>query len=171
MRVKIVNPNGTLVDSEVRMNDIVDVAVDCAMDGYILKYHADTDLWVCEPETPPAPVSYNDRGDAASWDFSKADLSTDGQWHVLNLSDKVPEGTTLIHLKIKAQIAYNNSIIAFCKNGSVNKLNGTTLMIRHGNNEYYEEVWVACDENRKIEYWMSNRTWVILDVMIRGYFA
>lgn len=117
----------------------------------------------------PCSGNYSDRGDPSSWDFSKTDFSTDGQWHVLDLSNIVPEGTMIVHLKIKAQIAYNNSIIAFCKKGITNKLNGTTLMIRHGNNEYYEEAWVACDADRKIEYWTSNRIWVILDMLVRGW--
>ena len=167
MRVKIVNSEGSLIDPEVHLNDIKGVIVDSPVEGDVLRYNGNG-VWEAATPTAPAPVSYYDRGDPSSWDFSKADFSTDGQWHVLDLSSIVPMGTTLVHLKIKAQIAYNNSIIAFCKNGSINKLNGTTLMIRHGNNEYYEEVWVACDTDRKIEYWMSNRTWVILDMLVRG---
>ena len=166
MRVRIVSPNGELIDSEVRMNDIVDVVADAPTEGQIIKRNSNG-LW--EATDPPVPGSYVDRGDPASWDYSKADLTTDGQWHTLDLSSIVPEGATLVHLKIKAQIAYNNMIIGFCKKGIVNKQNGATLMIRHGNNEYYEEAWVACDADRKIEYWTSDQTWVMLDILVRGW--
>lgn len=119
---------------------------------------------------PMMPAAYNDRGDLPSYDFSKTDFTKDGEWHVLNLSDKVPEGTTLIHLGVAAVIAYNNSYIQFRKNGNVNNINKNVIVIRLGNKEYYEDRWVACDEGRKIEYWMSNRTWVQLDVFVRGSF-
>lgn len=112
---------------------------------------------------------YVDRGDPAAWDYSKVDFLTDGAWHTLDLSAIVPQGATLVHLKIKALTAFNNSIIAFCKNDIINKLNGATIAIRHGASDYYEEAWVACDADRKIEYWTSNQTWVILDLMVRGW--
>lgn len=144
-----------------------DVNINNPTDRQVLTFNESSDKW--ENIAPGGVGRYTDRGDPTSWDFSKTDFSTDGQWHVLDLSSIVPEGATVVHLKIKAQIAYNNSIIAFCKKGMTNKLNGATLMIRHGNNEYYEERWVACDVDRKIEYWTSNRTWVILDVLVRGW--
>lgn len=118
----------------------------------------------------PCGGSYNDRGDPASWDFSKTDFTADGQWHTLDLSDIVPEGATLIHLGVGAVIAYANSYIQFRKNGIVNDINKKVIVILFGNKEYYEEAWVACDANRKIEYWMSNRTWVQLDMVVRGWF-
>lgn len=115
-------------------------------------------------------LSYTDRGDPASWDFSKADLSTDGAWHVLDLSPIVPDGVALIHLAIRAASAYNNQTIVFCKNGLVNKLNGLTIRVPHGGNqEYYKAGWVACGADRKLDYWTNNITWQALDVLIRGW--
>lgn len=116
------------------------------------------------------PKSYIDRGDAASWDFSKADFIIDGDWHVLDLSGIVPEGTSLIHLSIVAQSAYNDKVIKFCKCGNVNNFNKELIGIQHGNKEYYESRFIACDVDGKIEYWISSGYWPVLDVLIRGWF-
>lgn len=168
MRVKIVNSQGSLIDPEVHLNDIVGVAVDCPMNGQMLRYNASNGLWECVTLNAPSG-QYHDRGDPSSWDYSKADLSTDGAWHTLDLFSIVPVGTTLVHLFVAAVIAYPNSYIQFRKNGVVNDINKKVIVILFGNKEYYEEVWIACDADRKIEYWMSNRTWVQLDVLIRGW--
>jgi hypothetical protein len=113
---------------------------------------------------------YYDRDDPSSYDFSKADLSTDGQWHVLDLSGIIPTGTTLVHFSIRAASAYEDQTIVFCKNGITNKLNGATIRVPHGGNkEYYKSDWVAPDADRKIEYWTSNITWQMLDMLIRGW--
>ncbi len=170
MRVRIVSPNGALIDQEVRMKDITDVIANVPNEGDILKYNSN-EVWECSRESAPPPVSYNDRGDPSSVDFSKTDFTTNGEWHVLNLSGIVPEGATLVHLLISANTAYNNSWIRFCKKGIVNKINADWMSIRHGNTENYESKWVACDADRKIEYWMSNQVWIQLDVLVRGWFA
>lgn len=169
MRVRIVSPNGALIDQEVRLNDIVDVVADIPNQGDILRRNGA--IWESAPAPAPAPVSYNDRGDPASWDFSKTAFTADGAWHVLDLSSIVPEGATVIHLGIGAVIAYSNSYIQFRKKGNINDINKKVIVILFGNKEYYEEAWVACGTDRKIEYWMSNRTWVQLDVMVRGWFT
>lgn len=45
-------------------------------------------------------MAYIDRGDPPSWDYSKTDFTTDGQWHTLNLRSIVPEGASLVHLRV-----------------------------------------------------------------------
>lgn len=118
-----------------------------------------------------ADLSYTDRGDPSSWDYSKADFTTDGEWHTLDLSGIVSEGATVVHLSVYAYNAYANSWIFFCKKGIVNRtFNREAFSIRQGGNvEYYESKWVACDEDRKIEYWMTDRDWGRLDMVVRGW--
>ena len=169
MRVKIVAPNGSLIDPEVRLNDVVDVAATAPANGQILRYNADTKCWECVTDVA-ASGQYYDRGDPSSVDFSKADFATDGDWHVLNLSNIIPVGTTLVHLRVYAYTSSVPSWIFFSKNGSVNRTNRAAIAVRHGANaEYYESVWVACDSDRKIEYMMSNYNWGALDVLVRGW--
>jgi len=169
MRVCIVDSNGEPLKTEINLNDIVDVVVDTAVEADILKYNGNG-VWESGPAPAPSPVSYNDRGDPSSWDFSKTDFTADGGYHVLDLSSKVPEGTTLVHLLVHALTAYNNSLIIFRKNGNINDVNREIIYVRHGNNTYLESKWVACDADRKIEYWTTDVVWVSLDVMVRGWF-
>ena len=151
----------------ITLSGLNDINIHNPNDGQLLRYNASSYLW--ENVVFPTGEGYTDRGDPPSYDFSKTDFTTDGEWHVLDLSGIVPEGTTLVHLLIGANTAYNNSWIRFCKKGLVNKLNCAWVNVRHGNSLYYKSKWVACDADRKIEYWMSNRTWIQLDVLVRGY--
>lgn len=168
MRVRIVSPEGKVLNTEVHLDDILDVEINNPVeDGSLLKFDAATQTW--RKALSEVSGGYIDRGDPASYDFSKADFSTDGQWHVLDLSNIVPAGTTLVHLSIGAVIAYANSYIQFRKNGIVNDINKKIIVILFGNKEYYEDAQVACDADRKIEYWMSDRTWVTLDMLVRGW--
>ena len=163
MRIKdiLMSPGAIL------LTGLNDVNIDNPMNGQELTYQSDSQKW--ENVMPCGATGYTDRGDPSSYDFSKTDFTTDGEWHVLDLSVLVPEGTTLVHLLIGANTAYNNSWIRFCKKGSVNRLNADWMSIRHGNTENYESKWVACDADRKIEYWMSSRVWIQLDVLVRGW--
>lgn len=158
-------------DTEMKMDDIVDVAATAPNGGEILRYNENdgNPIWEAGPIPTPCPVSYSDRGDPSSWDFSKTDFSTDGAYHTLDLSSIVPEGASLVHLLVHGLIAYNNSIIIFRKKGNINDVNREILYVRHGNCTYLHSLWVACDAGRKIEYWMSDRTWVSLDVVVRGW--
>lgn len=123
-------------------------------------------------EGNPNSVSYTDRGDPSSVDFSKTDFTADENWHVLDLSSIVPEGASLIHLSISAltEKKDKNSTIVFCKKGISNKLNVAKIGFHHGDKEYFEDKFVVCDTERKIEYLISNVNWIILNVSIRGWF-
>lgn len=161
-------------DNEMKMDDIIDVAATAPNNGEILKYNENdgNPVWEAGPVPTPCPVSYNDRGDPSSVDFSKTAFTTDGQWHTLDLSSIVSEGATLVHLLVYTFNSFANSWIFFCKKGNTNRtVNRAPISIRQGGNiEHYESVFVACDENRQIEYMMTNRVWDgALDVVVRGW--
>lgn len=153
----------------ILLTGLNDVNIDNPVNGQHLTYNLTAQKW--ENITPSGATGYVDRGDPSSWDFSKTDFTTDGEWHILNLSSIVPEGTTIVHLSVYAYNAYNESWIFFCKKGIVNReFNREPMHLQHGGNiEYYQSMWVACDSDRKIEYWMTNRDWGKIDVLVRGW--
>lgn len=158
-----------LAPAAIVLNGLSDVNIENPTDGQTLKYNIVGHKW--ENIIPSGTTGYVDRGDPSSWDYSKTDFTTDGQWHVLNLSSIVPEGATVVHLSVYAYNAYAESWIFFCKKGIVNRtINREAMHVHHGGNiEYYESKWVACDSDRKIEYWMTNRTWGKIDLLVRGW--
>ncbi len=68
MRVKIVDKDGKLLDSEVRMNDIVNVVADAPADGEILRYNASNELWEAGGESD---VALNNTHRATAHDYDQ----------------------------------------------------------------------------------------------------
>jgi hypothetical protein len=151
----------------ILLTGLNDVNINNPVGGQNLTYNIVTQKW--ENISPSGATGYIDRGDPSSADFSKTDFSINGQWHVLDLSDKVDEGATIIHFSVMVQSAVDDSTIVFVKNGSVNRKNGATIRVPHGSKEYFKSDWVACDSDRKVEYWISNVNWPILDFLVRGW--
>lgn len=112
---------------------------------------------------------YVDREDPSAYDFTKEDLTTDLQWHDLDLSSIIPEGVNLIHMKVRLS-AFELGGFQLRKKGNTNDVNAATMKVQVANVYYYEDFFVTCDSNRKIQYLASNITWTNLDIVIRGWF-
>ena len=118
---------------------------------------------------PHFSLNYIKRGDPSVYDFTKEDFITDLQWHDLDLSNVVPEGTKLVRMKIK-MVSSSLGGISFREKGNINEINQATIKIQVSNIYYYEEFDVNCDSNRKIEYLASDVPWTVIDIIIRGWF-
>ena len=115
-------------------------------------------------------LNYVDRGDPSDYDFDKDDLTTDLTWRDLDLSSIVPEGAQLIHIRVRLA-SFDLAGLQFRKKGNTNTINTVTTKIQVANIYYYEDFFVACDNNRKIQYLASDVTWTNLDIAIRGWFT
>jgi len=115
-------------------------------------------------------MHYVDRGDPDSYDFTKADFTADLQWHNLDLSAIVPEDTTLVHIRVRLS-CFDLAGLQFRKKGNTNNINNAVMKIQIANIYYYEDFFVSCDSDRKIQYLSSNVTWNNLDLIIRGWFT
>jgi len=113
---------------------------------------------------------YVDRGDPLEHDFTKEDLITDLQWHDLDLSNIIPEGTNLVHMRVRINASELGGL-QFRKKGNINNLNVTVMKIQVSNVFYYEDFFVSCDYDRKIQYLASNITWTNIDILVRGWFT
>lgn len=114
---------------------------------------------------------YVDRGDPASYDYAKEDLTIDGAWHDLNLSALVAAGAKAVfiigHLN-------GNAIdwkISFRKKGNVNEVNHGGMETLRANVTRHRSSTVSLDVNRVIQYKVDNENWTTLDLAVRGWWT
>jgi len=148
------------------LNELEDVCIKSPFEGQMLKYNNTTENWK-NVESPSA--LYYDRGDPVSEDFSVGDFTKDGVWYDLDLSSIVPEGATLVHLRVKL-CAPSLAGIQFRKKGNVNVVNVSMAKTQVANVYYYQDTYVICDSNRVIQYIVGPVSWTVIDVTVRGWF-
>ena len=114
---------------------------------------------------------YVDRGDPAAWDFTLAGLTTDDNWHDLDLSSIVPVGAIAVEFLILLADDIKDSRFFMRKNGNVNAFNIIQLRTQVANQILGGNVIIACDENRVVEYRASNLTWSSIDIIVKGWWV
>jgi len=115
-----------------------------------------------------ADLGAHNRGDAAADDWDEATLTADGAWHELDLSAKVPVGTSLVIFRLYAKDDIINSYMLFRKKGETNNVNVSNLRIAVANVHHTKDAFVFCDGDRKIEYFMSNVVWTSIGLTVAG---
>lgn len=109
------------------------------------------------------------RGDPAVNDYSLIDLTTDGNWHDLDLSGIVPDGAIGVSLHIHVVATGINKSITLRENGNVNTVNTSVVntqiafLVNHGDGV------LALDSDRKIEYSTSVGGWVVIELAVKGW--
>lgn len=113
---------------------------------------------------------YNDRGDPSAYDFTLANLTTDGTWRDLDLSAIVPAGTKAVLLLINVWDDKSNTDLYLKEKGNSNAYNASRINTQIANVSILNDAIVACDDNRKIQYYAENTTWTALNLVVRGWF-
>jgi hypothetical protein len=113
---------------------------------------------------------YVDRGDPAAFDFAVGDLTTDGNWHDLDLSSIVPAGAVAVHLRVYAEDDVLKMSVLFRKNGNSNTINAGRVQTYNANARTTDDVIVALDSNRIIEYLASNVVWIDIKIVVAGWY-
>lgn len=123
-----------------------------------------------------------ERGDPSAWDFrldgsgtlqggGANPLTTDGAWHDLDLSALVPAGAAVVIVYSVSDNLVAKSV-GFRKNGNVNTPG--TIRIRTEIADDYEVGGtppIVCDSDSKIEFWASDTTWTVIDLVIIGWWV
>lgn len=112
---------------------------------------------------------YHYRGDVSGFDFSIGDLTLDGAWHDLDLSNIVPDGTKAVELWFRAADDIINSTFDLVRNGDTNKINRASAMIQVANVYTHHNLIVACDSGRIVEYRATNTTWLEISIIVKGW--
>ena len=114
---------------------------------------------------------YVDRGDPATYDYAKEDLSLDGAWHDLNLSAIVPAGAKAVLFVGHVEGNAVDWEIIFRKKGQTNEINHGGMETLRANIERCRLMICAIDTNRVLQYKADNQAWATLDLGIRGWWT
>lgn len=114
---------------------------------------------------------YVDRGDPADWDFDLTDLTTDSNWHDLDLSGIVAAGgaSHLVHILIYILDDTSEKYITFQEKGNVNSYNTDPLYTQVANIYNAGSLLVMMDGDRIIQYKTSNTTFSGIYILVRGW--
>lgn len=107
---------------------------------------------------------YVDRGDTSGWDFTQSSgITTDGDWHTLDLSSIVPAGAKAVHLRVFVLDDVSGSDFYVRKLGYVGTDSAMFCVFTQAASTYYSaDGIVACDSNRCVQYKAANTTWTVL---------
>jgi hypothetical protein len=112
--------------------------------------------------------TYTDR-DASDWDFELGDFTTDAAWHDLDLSSIVPAGAVLVHMHVVVNDETPGNGIQFRKNGNTGGTCVAFARVQAANVNNQEDMMVACDSNRVIEYAAHNTTFTNIVIAVKGW--
>lgn len=115
------------------------------------------------------PPVYIDRGDSASIDFLKDDLTLDGSYQTLDLSNIVPAGASAIAFRITLRNASLPAVFRLVHPDHSIRINRGEYRVAVANVSIHYDAMVGCDANRNVTYWGSNVAWVYLSAIIKGW--
>lgn len=112
---------------------------------------------------------YEDRGDPADFDYDIGDFTRDESWYDLDLSSIVPAGVKVVSLMCRVNSAGAGRWIMFRKNGNVNNISQSRVVAQVANVSNFQDLIVACDTNRVIEYRVTAAGFTDLDLVVKGW--
>lgn len=112
---------------------------------------------------------YRDRGTYSSFDFSQAELTTDGNWHTLDLSSIIDANAKAVSIRLKARSDIVGSKMRFRKTGTT--MTGHTCEFRIqiaglDNNAHFT---IGVDTDGKLDYNITDVVWDDISMVIRGW--
>lgn len=117
----------------------------------------------------PAGHKYVHRTTPAKEDFDETDLTVEITWTDIILPDIVPVGTIAVLLGVYLKTTEANRTIQFRKNGDDNFVEGNGLTTQVAGQGIRNHFWVACDADRKIEYYKGAATWTNINVTVLAW--
>lgn len=112
-----------------------------------------------------------DRGDANDHDFRKVNLTTDGAWHDLDLSNIIPIGTKLVAMRVSFASAPVAFFGIFRTKGATFAYNAATNRTQVSGIFVDADLFVAPDSNRKVEYKFSNGVFVEIYITVKAWWT
>lgn len=113
--------------------------------------------------------SFVDRGDPAAVDYITGDFTKDNTWYELDLSGVVPAGAKAVAITIVVFTTAVGSELSFRRAGNLRTINKATIMTQVANIFLANDLVIAVDSDRKIEYRASVATWVVINVSVKGW--
>ena len=110
-----------------------------------------------------------DRGDAAGDDWDETTLTTDETWNDLDCSSVVPANAKAILFEVVIEDNTVDAQFILRENGNSNTINIDGAITQVANVRVINNIIVACDSNRIVEYYGSAIAWTRIDLTIRGW--
>lgn len=114
-------------------------------------------------------TSFVDRGDPAAYDFTKLTLTSDGTWHVMDLSAIVPAGAKAVTLRSDLWNADVGIHLRMRTLGNTNLYNVSSAITQVAGIIIYNDHIIPLDTDRKIEYIMPSTTWIAVNITVKGW--
>lgn len=114
--------------------------------------------------------AYRDRGDPASYDWTQADLTTDGAWHDLDLSSVVTSNAEVVAVLLAVEVSDNDADlhINFRQNGNSNSINVGTVVTRKASTTEHTDLIVGITSG-VIEYKADSHSWNTINIAVKGW--
>ncbi len=106
--------------------------------------------------------------DGASFDFTEADMTTDGTFRSLDISSIVPSGTEWIIVTVNADDNLVDQTLNLNGTGTSN-FNRLTLSTQVANQNIAKHGWIKINPQRLLYYQASSTTWTNINIKIVGY--
>lgn len=116
-------------------------------------------------------LTWVDRGDPASVDFDKDDLTIDYNWHELDLSTIIPKNAKLVMLRVIVNVMEIGRFCRFRKAGNSNDYNTVKIRTQAGAAEYAVTTFVSCNTDGVVEYKIQTAVWNKFDITVGGWFV
>lgn len=116
-------------------------------------------------------MTYHDRGDPASVDFSAGDVTTDATWRDLDLSSIIGKGSKAVALLVELKDNAMGSYMWFRKKGNSNSVNKLYFRLTATNWDVGFNGIVGCDNEGVIQYKGANVAFTSIGITVTGWFA
>ena len=116
-------------------------------------------------------VNLTNRGDAAGWDFTVANFTTDGNDHDLDLSAIVPTGAKWVKILARVVDETVGNVVWFFAKGETHRYNMIGQEVQVNGRTINIIGDVPLDANRKISYYTSNTTFTAINFLVRGWYS
>jgi hypothetical protein len=112
-------------------------------------------------------VNIVDRGDASG--FDQSGLTADGNWHDLDLSATLPEGTKAALLYVQLSDDTVGTYVSFRKKGNTNTYNVSTVRAQVAGATIDADIIVFVDTDRIFQY-LCNSSITTVNIIVKGWF-
>ena len=114
-------------------------------------------------------TAFVDRGDADSADFDLFSLTTDNNWHDLDLSGIVPAGAKAVLVTVVLLSATASTSLTLRKKGNTLEVNVARMTTTVANLTHIADLACPISTTRFIQYNILDIPWTFLSLSVKGW--
>jgi len=119
---------------------------------------------------PAGGMTYVNRGDPSTWDFTVSNFTRDGALHDLDLSSIVPAGAVAVVAKVQIIASASAKTFLLGPNGNVNTYNSAGVTTQVANIGIYGNFLVKLDAGRIVHYYATDTNITSINFIVCGWF-